>query len=183
VTARDGGARRAPLARRPGALAGADQGAGARARVAAAAAPRAAVVRRIPPATVPREPAAAQPCAGLAWRRAAGGAAREWHGWCRWERPPSGGRRRVRRHAQKQGRTPSTPALGLAAWWLGGTTLAAAAGPAAAGLRLSRARWHVDLVGKRLPQLLRLKQRRRPPPTRVAATRRALRVAGALQEG
>ena len=92
-------------------------------------------------------------------------------------------RRRLRRKAQKKGRPPSPTALWRAAWWRVITTLTAAAWPAADVLRLYRARWHVALVCKRMQQLLRLNQLRRTPPTRVAATVRALLVAWALQEG
>jgi hypothetical protein len=50
-------------------------------------------------------------------------------------------------------------------------------------LRLYRARWQVELVLKRMQQLLRLNQLRSTHPTSVEATVRALRVAWALQEG
>jgi hypothetical protein len=164
----------------------------------AAAGPRADVVLRITPATFPLETAAEQPFDVLAWLRGAGSSAREWHGWCRWERQRYGvrllaarlspaaaeaARRRVRRKAQKKGRTPSTTALWLAEWLLIVTTLAAADWPAADVLRLYRARWQVELVFKRMKQLLRLNQLRSTHPTSVEATVRALLVAWALQEG
>ena len=91
---------------------------------------------------------------------AAGGSAREWHGWCRWERQRYGvrllatrlspatteaARRRVRRKAQQKGRLPSTTALWLAEWLLVVTTLAAADWPLADVLRLYRARWQVEV--------------------------------------
>ena len=192
-----GGERLAPFALRPGDLAVADNGYGYRAS-GAAAGPRADVVLRITPATFPLETAAEQPFDVLAWRRAADGAAREWHGWCRGERQRYGvrllaprlspaaaeaARRRVRRTAQKKGRTPSTTALWLAEWLLVITTLAAADWPAADVLRLYRARWQVELVLKRMKQLLRLNPLRSTHPTSVEATVRALLVAWALQEG
>jgi hypothetical protein len=198
VTGRYGGERLAPFALRPGDIAVADTGYGSRASVAAAAGQRADVVLRIPPATFPLETAAEQPCEVLAWLRAAGGSAREWRGWCRWERQRYGvrllatrlspaaaeaARRRVRRKAQQKGQTPSTTALWLAEWLLVITTLAAAAGPAADGLRLYRARWHVELVLKRMQQLLRLNQIRSTHPPSVESTVRALLVAWALPEG
>lgn len=197
VTDRYGGERLAPFALRPGDIAVADNGYGYRASVAAAVGQRADVVLRITPATFPLETAAEQPFDVLAWLRATGGAAREWHGWCRWERQRYGvrllatrlspaaaeaARRRVRRKAQKKGRTPSTTALWLAEWLLVITTLAAADWPAADVLRLYRARWQVELVFKRMKQLLRLNQLRSTHPTSVEATVRALLVAWALQE-
>lgn len=198
VTDRYGGERLAPFALRPGDIAVADNGYGYRASVAAVAAQRADVVLRITPATFPLETAAAKPFDVLAWLRAAGGAAQEWHGWCRWERQRYGvrllatrlssaaaeaARRRVRRKAQKKGRLPSPTALWLAEWLLVVTTLAAADWPLADVLRLYRARWQVELVFKRMKQLLRLNQLRSPHPTSVEATVRALLVAWALQEG
>jgi hypothetical protein len=112
--------------------------------VAAAAAQRAAVVLRITPATFPLETAAEQPFDVLAWLRAAGGASREWHGWCRWARQRYGvrllatrlspaaaeaARRRVRRKAQQKGRIPSTTALWLAEWLLVARRYLRATGP------------------------------------------------------
>src|SRR4029450_6296755 len=87
VTDRYGGERLAPFALRPGDIAVADNGYGYRASVAAVAAQRADVVLRITPATFPLETAAEQPFDVLAWLRAAGGSAREWHGWGRGGRP------------------------------------------------------------------------------------------------
>jgi hypothetical protein len=198
VTDRYGGERLAPFPLRPGAIAVADKGYGYRASAAAAAGQQADVGLRITPATFPLETAAEQPCEVLAWLRGLGGPAREWHGWCRWERQRSGvrllatrlspaaveaARRRVRRKAQKKGRIPSTTALWLAEWLLVIPTWAAVDRPLADGLRLYRARWQVELVCKRMKQLLRLNQLRSTHPTSVEAPVRALLVAWALQEG
>jgi len=198
VTDRYGGESLAPFALQLGDIAVADNGYGYRASVAAAAGQQADVVLRITPATFPLETAAEQPFDVLAWLRAAGGPTREWHGWCRWERQRYGvrllatqlspaaaeaARRRVRRKAQKKGRTPSTTALWLAEWLPVLTTLTAADWPAADVLRLYQARWQVELVFKRMKQLLRLNQLRSTHPTSVEATVRALLVAWALQEG
>lgn len=198
VTDRYGGERLAPFALQPGDIAVADNGYGYRVSVAVAATQRADVVLRITPATFPLETAAEQPFDVLAWLRAAGSAAREWHGWCRWEQQRYGvrllatrlspaaaeaARHRARRKAQKKGRPPSTTALWLAEWLLVVTTLGATTWPAADVLRLYRARWQVELVFKRMKQLLRLNQLRSTHPTSVEATVRALLVAWALQEG
>src|SRR4030095_12363832 len=74
-------------------------------------------------------------------------------------------------------------ALLLADWVLLVTTLAATGWPLADVLRLYRARWQVELVFKRMKQLLRLNQLRSTHPPSVEATVRALLVAWALQEG
>ena len=198
VTDRYGGESLAPFALRPGDIAVADNGYGYRASVAAAMGQQADVVLRITPATFPLETDTRVPFDVLAWLRAADGPTREWHGWCRWEQQRYGvrllatrlspaaaeaARRRVRRKAQKKGRTPSTTALWLADWLLVITTLAATDWPWADVLRLYRARWQVELVFKRMKQLLRLNQLRSTHPTSVEATVRALLVAWALQEG
>jgi hypothetical protein len=197
VTDRYGGESLTPFALRPGDIAVADNGYGYRASVAAAVGQQAHVVVRITPATFPLETDASGPFDVLAWLRATDSPTREWHGWCRWERQRYGvrllatrlspaaaeaARRRVRRKAQKKGRTPSTTALWLAEWLLVITTLTAADWPAADVLRLYRARWQVELVFKRMKQLLRLNQIRSTHQTSVEATVRALLVAWALQE-
>jgi hypothetical protein len=62
------------------------------------------------------------------------------------------------------------------------TTLAAPAWPLVDVLRLYRARWHVELVCKRMQQLLRLHHIRSTHPTSVEAPVRAWLMAWALQE-
>jgi hypothetical protein len=83
--------------------------------------------------------------------------------------------------AQKHGRTPSATTLALADWVLVATTLAADWSLTDV-LRLYRARWQVELVFKRMKQLLRFNQLRSTHRTTVEATVRALLVAWALQE-
>ena len=63
------------------------------------------------------------------------------------------------------------------------TTLAAVTWSAADVLYVYRARWQVELVFKKMKQLLRLNQIRSKHPTSVEATVRALLVAWALHEG
>jgi hypothetical protein len=72
--------------------------------------------------------------------------------------------------------------LALADWVLVATTLAAD-WPLTDVLRLSRARWQVDRVCKRMKQLLRFNQLRSTHRTTVEATVRALLIAWALQDG
>jgi hypothetical protein len=92
-------------------------------------------------------------------------------------------RRRRRRKAQKAGRTITAPTLAVAGWLLLITTLAAGIWSAADVLAVYRARWQVELVFKKMKQLLRLNQLRTKHPTSVEATVRALLVAWALHEG
>lgn len=198
VTDRYGGESLAPFALQPGDIAVADNGYGYRTSVASAVQQQAHVVLRITPATFPLAIADGTPFAVLPWLRTPDPAPREWQGWCRVAHqryavrllaaplPPAAAeiaRRRVRHRAQKKGRTPSATALLLADWVLLITTLDAHAWPLAAVLRLYRGRWQVELVFKRMKQLLRLNQIRSKHPTSVEATVRALLIAWALQEG
>jgi hypothetical protein len=175
----------------------ADRGYGYRRSVATAVRQQADVVVRIHPATFPLETEAGQPFNVLGWLRQRGGSAREWHGWCRWagQRYPvrlvaaklaptatRRARRRARRKAQKAGRTITTPTLAVAGWLLLITTLAAATWAMADVLYVYRARWQVELVFKKMKQLLRLNQIRSKHRTSVEATVRALLIAWALHE-
>ena len=138
-----------------------------------------------------------QPFNALRWLRQRGSPEREWVGWCRWQ----GQRYRVRlvaakldahatqrarcrthRKAQKAGRTITVPTLAVAGWLLLITTLDAATWSAADGLYVYRARWQVELVFKKMKQLLRLNQIRRTHRISVEATVRALLIAWALHE-
>lgn len=131
------------------------------------------VVGRIPPAAFPLETEAGQPCNVLGWLRKRGGATREWPGWCRW----AGQRYPVRLVAAK--RDPTAPPLAVAGWLWRITTLDAATWTMAEGLYVYRARWQVELVLKKMPQRLRLNQRRSTHRTSVEATVRALLIAWA----
>ena len=176
----------------------ADNGYGYRRSVAVAVQQQADVIVRIHPATFPLETEVGQPFNVLRWLRQRGGPEREWHGWCRWEgqryavrlvaakldpAAAQRARRRRRRKAQKAGRTITAPTLAVAGWLLLITTLAAATWSAADVLYVYRARWQVELVFKKMKQLLRLNQIRSKHPASVEATVRALLVAWALHEG
>ena len=91
-------------------------------------------------------------------------------------------RRRAVRQAQRKGRVVSTTALDLAGWVLLITTLDEELWSDAAVLRLSRARWQVELVSKRMKSMLDLNQIRSKQVASAEATVRALLVAWALQE-
>jgi len=175
----------------------ADRGYGYRRSVATAVRQQADVVVRIHPATFPLETEAGQPCNVLRWLRHPGGAEREWRGWCRWagqrypvrlvaaKLDPTATRRaryRARRKAQKAGRTLTTPTLAVAGWLLLITTLDTGIWSTADVLYIYRARWQVELVFKKMKQLLRLNQIRSKHHTSVEATVRALLIAWALHE-
>jgi Transposase DDE domain len=176
----------------------ADNGYGYRRSVAWARQQRAPLVVRIHPATFPLETAAGQPCNVLRWLRQQGPPEREWGGWCRWQgqryhvrllaakldaQATQRARRRQHRKAQKAGRTITAPTLAVAGWLLLLTTLEATAWSAADVLYVYRVRWQVELVFKKMKQLLRLNQIRRKHTTSVEATVRALLIAWALHEG
>ena len=180
-----------------GAVIVADRGYGYRRSVATAVRQQADVVVRIHPATFPIETEAGQPCNVLRWLRQRGGAEREWQGWCRWAgqrypvrlvaaklAPPATRRARcrARRKAQQAGRTLTAPTLAVAGWLLLITTLDADIWTPADVLYLYRARWQVELVFKKMKQLLRLNQIRSPHLASVEAPVRALLVAWALHE-
>jgi hypothetical protein len=175
----------------------ADRGYGYRRSVATAVRQQADVVVRIHPATFPLETEAGQPFNVLGWLRQRGSSAREWHGWGRWagqrysvrlvaaKLDPTATRRakrRARRKAQKAGRTITAPTLAVAGWLLLITTLDAATWATADVLYVYRARWQVELVFKKMKQLLRLNQIRSKHRTSVEATVRALLIAWALHE-
>jgi hypothetical protein len=197
VTDRRGGEPLAQYRWQAGDVIVADRGYGYRRSVATAVRQQADVVVRIHPATFPLETEAGQPFNVLRWLQQRGGSSREWHGWCRWagQRYPvrlvvakldptatRRARRRARRKAQKAGRTITAPTLAVAGWLLLITTLDAGTWSTADVLYVYRARWQVELVFKKMKQLLRLNQIRSQHRTSVEATVRALLMAWALQE-
>jgi hypothetical protein len=197
VTDQHSAERLAHFTLQPGDSAVADNGYGYRSSVATAVRQGADVVLRITPATFPVETAAGVPFDLIAWLRQGNTAQQEWQGWCGQDDqqytvrvlaarlPPEAAaqaRSRKYKQAQKHGRTPSAATLALADWVLVVTTLAADWSLTDV-LRLYRARWPVELVFKRMKQLLRFNQLRSTHRTTVEATVRALLVAWALQDG
>jgi len=197
VTDRRGGEHLGRYQWHAGAVIVADRGYGYRRSVAMAVCQQADVVVRIHPATFPLETEAGQPFHVLRWLRQRGDPEREWHGWCRWagqryavrlvaaKLDPTAtqrARRRARRKAQKAGRTLTAPTLAVAGWLLLITTLDADTWSTVDVLYVYRARWQVELVFKKMKQLLRLNQIRSKHRTSVEATVRALLIAWALQE-
>jgi hypothetical protein len=197
VTDRHGGEHLERYSGEAGDVLVADGGYGYRRSVAWAVAQEADVVARIHPATFPLETETGSPFNVWRWLRQQGQDERQWEGWCQWE-----GRRyrvrliaakldaaatqrarcRQRRKAQKAGRTLGAATLAVAGWLVLITTLAAATWSVADVLYLYRARWQVELVFKKMKQLLRLNQLRSTQPQSVEATVRVLLVAWALHE-
>ena len=197
VTDRRGGERLDRYTWQPGDVIVADRGYGYRRSVAWAVQQQADVVVRIHPATCPLETEGGQPFNVLRWLRQRGSSPREWVGWCRWQgqryrvrflagkldaQATQRARRRQRRKAQKAGRTLTAPTLAVAGWLLLLTTLPAETWSPAEVLALYRVRWQVELVFKKMKQLLRLNQIRSKHRTSVEATVRALLIAWALHE-
>jgi hypothetical protein len=173
-----------------------DSGYGYRKQVAYAQHKQADVVLRICLATFPLEQADAQPFDATAWVLTQHGSVAEWSGWCRHNgrRYPvrliasklpadkvAAIRKRKKRKAQKAGRIITSRTLQLACWLLLITSLDAS-WSASDVLRLYQARWQVELLFKRLKQLLRVTDLRCHEQAAVEATVRALLVAWALQE-
>jgi DDE family transposase len=173
-----------------------DSGYGYRKHVAYAKQKQADVVLRICLATFPLEDADAQPFDATAWVLKQHGSVAEWSGFCRIHgcRYPirliasklpadkvAAIRKRKKRKAQKAGRKITSRTLQLASWLLLITTLDTS-WSASDVLRLYRARWQVELLFKRLKQLLRVADLRCREQAAVEATVRALLIAWALQE-
>jgi hypothetical protein len=91
-------------------------------------------------------------------------------------------RKRAEKRAQKKGRPVSLNSLVLAGWVLLITTLEAADWPAEDILRLYRVRWQIELVFKRMKQMLKMHQIQCARQDSVQATIRALLLAWVLQE-
>ena len=90
-------------------------------------------------------------------------------------------RKRAEKRAQKKGRPVSLNSLVLAGWVLLITTLEATDWPAEDILRLYRVRWQIELLFKRMKQMLKMHQILCKRPDSVQATIRALLLAWVLQ--
>jgi Transposase DDE domain len=174
----------------------ADSGYGYRKQLAFAQDKQADVVLRVTLATFPLEQDDGQPFDAAGWVLTQHAALAEWQGWCRSDgkryrvrllasKLPADKvaavRKRKKRKAQKAGRKITRRTLQLASWLLLITTLCAS-WSATDVLRLYRARWQIELVFKRLKQLLRLADLRCHEQAGVEATVRALLIAWVLQE-
>ena len=173
-----------------------DCGYGYRKNVAFARTKQADSVVRVYLPTFPLEDVKGQPFDAVSWLLAQHGTLAEWRGFCRdrgqryavrliASKLPAAkvvaARNRKAKKAKKAHRklTPTTVAL---AGWLVLITTLDATWPATEVLRLYQARWQIELVFKRIKQLLRLAPLRCQKQEAVEATVRAILVAWALQE-
>lgn len=182
----------------PGDIVLTDAGYGIRRNLSRVIASQAFGIIRIFPTTFPVEDAQRTGVNLFAWLRQPGETIREWTGYFV---DPAGKRQairvvagalppekaevarcRKRKVAQKHGRTISEDTLLAAGWVILVTNLPSALWPAEVILRLYRARWQIELVFKRMKQILRLNQLRCQHLSSVEATVHALLVAWALQE-
>jgi len=155
------------------------------------------VVLRMHPNTFPLEDAAGRSFDVLAWLLRQHATLAEWQGFCRYQGqrcavrlvasklPPdklAKARQRKKDDAKRRGRKLSAKTLMVAGWWLLISTLSAREWSASEIVRLYQARWQIELVFKRIKQLLRLASLRAKTPQTVEPTIRALLVAWALEE-
>lgn len=180
----------------PGDILVGDCGYGYRKNVAFAHRKHADSVLRVYLPSFPVEDAAGQPFDAVSWLLAHHGTLAEWSGFCRdrGQRYPvrliasklpadkvAAARKRKARKAKKAQRKLRPATVALAGWLVLITTLDAT-WPAPEVLRLYQARWQVELVFKRIKQLLRLAPLRCQKRDAVEATVRAILLAWALQE-
>jgi Transposase DDE domain len=196
VTDQKGAEQLAHFDPQPGDILVGDCGYGYRKNVAFARTQQADSVVRVYLPTFPLEAADGQPFDAVVWLLAHHGALAEWTGFCRdrghryqvrliARKLPAdkvaAARKRKATKAKKAKRklTPTTVAL---AGWLVVITTLDTSWPAPEVLRLYQARWQIELVFKRIKQLLRLAALRCQNRAAVEATVRAHLVAWALQE-
>ena len=180
----------------PGDILVGDCGYGYRKNVAFAHRKHADSVLRVYLPSFPVEDAAGQPFDAVSWLLAHHGTLAEWSGFCRdrGQRYPvrliasklpadkvAAARKRKAQKAKKAQRKLRPATVALAGWLVLITTLDAT-WPAPEVLRLYQARWQVELVFKRIKQLLRLAPLRCQKRDAVEATVRAILLAWALQE-
>jgi len=196
VTDRTGAEQLAHFELQPHDIVVGDSGYGYRKHVAYARLKQADVVLRVCLATFPLEHADGQPFDATAWVLMQHASVAEWHGFCRIHnrryevrliasKLPTDKvatiRKRKTRKARKAGRQITSATLQVAAWLVLITTLDVE-WSASDVLRLYRARWQIELLFKRLKQLLKVADVRCRDQPALEATVRALLVAWALQE-
>jgi hypothetical protein len=191
------GERLAHYALLPGDLVLLDGGYGYRPTLLTAQRSGADVLFPFTPATCPLECGASQALDVVAWLRQDGLSIRSRSAWWCYdgrrgqvriiakrlsEHQRRAAERRLYRNAQQHGRSVSAVALFLCGWLLLLTSLPADSWTAEELLWLYRARWQVELLFKRIKQLLRLGRIRASSPAGAEATIRALLLAWLLQE-
>ncbi len=182
---------------RPADVVVADGGYGYRREAATALGQKAHCVLRIHPATFPLQGEDGEAFNVFEWLRKGVSDEREWSGWFLWKGDQlkvrliaarllpdkaEAVRRRKIKKAKDVGRKITIETLESAGWILLVTTLDRDNWSKSDVLRLYRARWQVELVFKRMKQLLKLNQIRTKERASVEPTVRILLVAWALQE-
>jgi hypothetical protein len=180
----------------PGDIAVADNAYGYRRSIAHAVERQADTVLRITPATFPLETAAGTPLDVVAWLRKAGPNMRSRACWCQWQGQRYGLRlvalkksaeatraalRHKRKEARRDKRTLSATSVEWAGWVLLVTTLDGAVWSDEEVVALYRARWQIEVLYKRIKQVLGLRCLRARSVATAEATVRALLVAWAVQ--
>jgi len=196
VTDQKGAEQLAHFQPQPGDILVGDCGYGYRKNVAFARSKQADSVLRVYLPSFPLEDADGQPFDAVTWLLAHHGTLAEWSGFCRdrgqrypvrliaSKLPPAkvaAARKRKAQKAKKAHRKLTPTTVALAGWVVLITTLDAS-WPATEVLRLYQARWQIELVFKRIKQLLRLAPLRCQNREAVEATVRAILIAWALQE-
>ena len=203
VTDQKGAEQLAHFEPQPGDILVGDCGYGYRKNVAFARTKQADSVLRVYLPTFPLELPDGQPFDALAWLLAQHATLAQWSGFCRERKmryrvrliaaklpaeQAAAARKRKAKKAKKAKRklTPTTIAIVITAAVLATAAAAALVAAAAAlpiaGLRLYQARWQIELVFKRIKQLLRLAPLRCQKREALEATVRAIVIAWALQE-
>ena len=173
-----------------------DCGYGYRNNLAFARTKQADAVLRVYLPSFPLEDADGQPFDALAWLLAQHGTLAEWSGFCRHRKirypvrliasklpadKAAAARKRKAKKAKKAKRKLSAVTIALAGFLVLITTLDES-WSASQVLRLYQARWQIELVFKRIKQLLRLSALRCQNRAALEASVRALLIAWALQE-
>jgi len=174
-----------------------DRGYGYRKNIAVAHALGAQVLLRFAPSTCPLQREDGTPLDVVAWLKELGEGTHVVNAICCWEGqsiavrvlaqalPPEAAeraRQERRESSRRHGRQVQEETLFLAGWVLLVSTLEPQVWSPELALRLYRARWQIELLFKRLKQILRLNQVRSKHPQTVQATLCALLLAWTLQE-
>jgi hypothetical protein len=197
LTDQHGGESLAPFQLRAGDVIVSDRGYGYRKNVAAAEARGAQVLLRFAPNTCPLQQDEGAPLDVVAWLKAKGEGTHTQAATLWWEgrsyrvqviaqslpaEAAERARQERRESAQRHGRHVQADTLFLAGWLLLISTLDPLVWSLEDALHLYRARWQIELVFKRMKQILRLNHVRSKHPETVQATLFALWIAWALQE-
>jgi hypothetical protein len=198
LTDRSAGETLARFALQPHDLLVCDSGYGHRGSIATALEHQADVVLRICPSQFPLRSADDKPFDVLGWLRQRGPELRSRVLWCTHARkkygvrlvvvklPPEvarANRRRILQRWKQKGHKLNPTTIFLAGYVVLVTTLEAKEWDEAAVARLYRARWQIELVFKRMKQMVSLGQVRSKDRVSVEATVRAVLIGWALQEG